>query len=88
METSYTTQLALSMLFFAPGIVLFVGLAFVGILMALEKTVFKGQANATLNVATPIDLQPTANPEPGSIVNALKDAQQPAAAKTQRRARK
>lgn len=37
----FTVQLALSMLMFAPGVVLFVGLAFVGILMVLEKTFFK-----------------------------------------------
>ena len=78
METSYTTQLALSMLLFAPGLVLFVGLAFVGVLVALEKTVFRGQKEVNLTV----EVQQGENPAPGAIVNALKTSSQGAARKT------
>ncbi len=90
MDTNYTAQLALSMLFFAPGVILFVGLAFVGILMVLEKTVFKAQSSAALNgLKAPIELPANANPQPGPIVNALKDSvQQPVAHKSQRKANK
>ncbi len=89
MDTTFTTQLFLSMLFFAPGVILFVGLAFVGILMVLEKTVFKGQTNATLTATKmPTDLTETANPAPGPIVTALKDSVKEPAAKQQRAANK
>ena len=56
MDSNFATQLFFSILFFAPGIILFAGLAFVGVLMLLEKTVFKGQSNlAVTNVATMIN---------------------------------
>ncbi len=89
MDTNFTTQLALSMLFFAPGILLFAGLAFVGVLMILEKTVFQGQAKQVLT-ATKLNLElPAAtNPVPGPIVTALKDAQQPNVEQEKRRANK
>ncbi len=84
MDTNYTAQLVLSMLFFAPGIILFVGLAFVGVLMVIEKTAFR--ANTTANLTQqPLDLPQTANPAPGAIVNALKDATQPQAQQTAKR---
>ncbi len=87
METNYTTQLALSILFFAPGIILFAGLAFVGVLMILEKTVFQAQAtNVLTNGGLHIELPANANPAPGAIVTALKDAQQPVEQKKQRKA--
>ena len=76
MDTNYTTQLFLSMLFFAPGIVLFVGLAFVGLLMAMEKTIFRGQTSQ-LNLSAQtgnIDFTANANPAPGAIVQGLKQA--------------
>ena len=56
MDSNFTTQLTLSMLFFAPGILLFAGLAFVGVLMILEKTVFQGQAKQVLT-ATKLNLE-------------------------------
>ena len=87
MDTSYTTQLALSMLFFAPGIILFAGLAIVGVLMVLEKTVFQaGAANVLTNGNLNLELPASANPAPGVIVTALKDAQAPVAQKAQRKA--
>lgn len=86
MDTNYTTQLFLSMLFFAPGVILFVGLAFVGILMVLEKTVFKTETNAVLTPATEVDLVEAANPAPGAIVTALKESTKQPAAKQQRKA--
>ncbi len=86
METSYTTQLALSMLFFAPGIVLFVGLAFVGVLMFLEKTVFAAKADVLVDTKQNIELAAAANPAPGPIVTALKESVKEPAAKQQRKA--
>lgn len=53
METSYTTQLMLSMLFFAPGIILFAGLAFVGVLMVVEKTFFQPPSDNTRQTGLP-----------------------------------
>ena len=89
MDTNFTTQLALSMLFFAPGVLLFAGLAFVGVLMILEKTVFKAQAQQVLTAAKlNLELPATANPVPGPIVTALKDAQQPQVQHEKRRANK
>jgi len=74
MDSHYTTQLVLSILFFAPGIVLLAGLAFLGLLMLLEKTVLKGrQAAAPANPAAQGDTA-TANPAPGPITAALKSA--------------
>ncbi len=66
MDTNYTSQLFLSILFFAPGALLLAGLAFVGILMAIEK------AFQPLN-ATMADL--ARNPAPGRIVATLKQGQ-------------
>ena len=88
MDTNFTSQLALSLLFFAPGIVLFVGLAFVGMLMLLEKTVFKGQSLVnTTNVQKPLEMPQAVNPAPGKIVDGLKESvKEPAAAKHARRA--
>ena len=87
MDTNYTTQLFLSMLFFAPGVILFVGLAFVGLLMMLEKTVLRGKAdNAATKPQQPIELAQTANPAPGAIVNALQESVAAPTAKQQRKA--
>jgi len=73
MDSNFTTQLTLSMLFFAPGVLLLAGLAFVGLLMLLEKTVF---ANRTATgMTTPQGKVATdANPAPGEIVEGLKSA--------------
>ena len=70
MDTNFATQLTLSMLFFAPGILLLAGLAFVGLLMLLEKTVF-GHADLALAQGPAVD---AANPAPGHIVEGLKGA--------------
>lgn len=93
MDTTYISQLFLSMLIFAPGVILFVGLAFVGLLMVLERTVFSGQDAAMPRTPVqPVDVAPAANPGPGRIVDAIKQgAQQPEAKrahaeKTNRRA--
>lgn len=47
MESSYTGQLLLSIIFFAPGLVILAGLAFVGLLMAIEKIVSPKSLQAT-----------------------------------------
>ena len=74
---SYTTHLFLSMLVFAPGMVLFVVLAFVGLLMLLETTVFRGKPDVVPNAAPKtVALPVAANPAPGHIVHAMKDVAQ------------
>ena len=90
MDTNYTTQLFVSILFFAPGVLIFAGLAFVGILMALEKTFFRTEDQAVKPLdATTVNLTNQANPEPGRIVATLKQgAQQQPAAKRQHHAAK
>ena len=89
MDSNFATQLFFSILFFAPGIILFAGLAFVGVLMLLEKTVFKGQSNlAVTNVAKPLDIPVAANPAPGPIVHALKEGVKEPVAKQARHAHK
>lgn len=82
MDSSFATHLFFSILFFAPGVILFAGLAFVGVLMILEKTVFTAQQIiAVAEPQKPLDLQPTANPAPGPIVQALKQSVTKPAAK-------
>ena len=81
MDSHYTSQLILSMLFFAPGIVLLAGLAFVGLLMLLEKTVLRSHVQVEAPHAAAADSLPSqANPAPGPVVAGLKAAvaQQPA----------
>lgn len=73
MDSNFTTQLTLSMLFFAPGVLLLAGLAFVGLLMLLEKTVFAKNA-ATGMTDAKATLPTDANPAPGQIVDGLKTA--------------
>lgn len=74
MDSSYMTQLFVSMAIFAPGIILLAGLAFVGLLMLLEKTGIFGAATPKLQqpVVTPDNA--TANPAPGPVVAGLKGA--------------
>jgi hypothetical protein len=89
MDTNYTTQLFVSILFFAPGVLLFAGLAFVGILMALEKTFFSGDNQVVKPLGVKgVDLTTTANPAPGRLVATLKEGAQEPAAKRQHRAGK
>ena len=73
MDSNFTTQLTLSMLFFAPGVLLLAGLAFVGLLMLLEKTVFAKTAMTGMT-APQAKVTADANPAPGEIVEGLKTA--------------
>ena len=70
MDTNFASQFALSILFFAPGVLLLAGLAFVGLLMLLEKTVL-GRAELSVAQGPAVDV---ANPAPGRIVEGLKGA--------------
>ena len=72
MDTHFITQLALSILFLAPGVVLLVGLAFVGALMLVEKAMQHADPLALATPAQATDFVATSNPAPGRIVNALK----------------
>lgn len=75
MDSHYTSQFILSMLFFAPGIVLLAGLGFVGLLMLLEKTVLRSREQVEAPpAAVPNALSTQANPAPGPVVAGLKDA--------------
>ncbi len=87
MDTNYTTQLFLSMLFFAPGVILFVGLAFVGLLMGLEKAFGHRQDALALAPAAAIDFAAPGNPAPGRIVNSLKASMNQTATQPQRKAK-
>ncbi len=74
MDTNFATQLTLSILFFAPGVALLAGLAFVGLLMLIEKTVLaRGDLMVAQGPALDAEL-PIANPMPGRIVAGLKAA--------------
>ena len=73
MDTNFATQLTLSILFLAPGVMLLAGLAFVGLLMLLEKTVL-GHADLALTQGPALDALPTTNPAAGRIVDGLKAA--------------
>jgi hypothetical protein len=76
MDTNYTTQLFTSILIFAPGVLLLAGLALVGILMAFEKTVLRGEHDVVQPLHTAMTVLPqTTNPAPGRIVAALKQGQ-------------
>ncbi len=88
MDTTYTTQLLLTALFFAPGVILFAGLAFVGLLMGLEK-LFGQRADGLQPLTTAaVEFAATGNPAPGRIVQALKTAMAQDTAQPQRNARK
>ena len=75
---------------FAPGVLLLAGLAFVGILMAFEKTFLRGQREMAQPLKTTMtDLARTTNPTPGPIVATLKQSQiQQPVAKRQHKANK
>lgn len=64
MDPNFTSSLVLSILMFAPGIVMLASLSFVGLLMLLEKA-YGSKAIVTAPVATQ---------EPGPIVAGLKEA--------------
>ncbi len=75
MDTAYFGQLLLSLVFFTPGVVLFAGLALVGVLMVLEKTALRAQP---LRSVGPQGRLSAVNPGPGPIVHAFKDSIAPA----------
>ncbi len=86
MDTHFTSQLFLSILFFAPGMVLFAGVAFVGGLMLLEKAF--DHTDTELELVVPqgaVDFAATGNPGPGRIVNALKTSMNQTDKKPQRK---
>ena len=72
MDTHYTSQLLLSILFFAPGLVLLVGVAFVAMAGLLEKFMVPAQP-ALVPAQVAHDFALSGNPAPGRIVAALKD---------------
>ena len=51
MDTHFLSQLVFSILILAPGVVLLAGLAFLGLLMLLEKALFGRDSNVTLVTA-------------------------------------
>ncbi len=86
MDTNFTSQLLLSILFFAPGLVVFAGLAFVGLLMLLEKTLANHEpALVLLPAQAAADFALSGNPAPGRIVTALKQGMSASTANHQRK---
>ena len=83
MDTTYFGQLLLSLVFFTPGLVLFAGLALVGVLMVLENTALRAQP---LRSVGPQGRLPAANPGPGPIVHAFKASITPATGDAEPRA--
>lgn len=79
---SFFSQLMLSIAIFAPGVILLAGLAFVGLLIAVEHLIARRRAR----LATPAALAPTAkepavNPQAGPVVaDLLRAAEQAAVA--------
>ena len=75
MDTNFATQLTLSILTFAPGVALLAGLAFVGLLMLIEKHVFV-QQDLAIAAGPAVQLASSAvqNPGPGRIVDGLRAA--------------
>ncbi len=87
MDTHFLSQLVFSILILAPGVVLLAGLAFLGLLMLLEKALFGRDSNVTLVTAqAAVDLAAGSNPAPGRIVHALKASMNQPVANTQRKA--
>lgn len=76
MDTNFIGQLLLSMTIFAPGLVMLAGLAFIGMLMLLEKTVLRGKPELTAAAKglAAAQHQAACNPGPDRIVAGLKDA--------------
>jgi hypothetical protein len=75
MDTHYIAQLLLSVAIFAPGVILLAGLAFVGLLMLLERTLLGAKTDqpAAQTEAT-VGPNGAGNPSAARIVAALKDA--------------
>jgi len=76
MDTNFATQLTLSILTLAPGVALLAGLAFVGLLMLIEKTVLRSQAVSLVVPAHSVQAPAAQNPGPGRIVAELRAAVQ------------
>ena len=75
MDTHYTSQLLISILFFAPGLVLLVGVAFVAMAGLLEKFLVPAQP-ALVTAHLHGDVAQSGNPAPGRIVASLKETMQ------------
>ena len=83
MDWNTMGELGLSVMIFAPGLVLLVVFAFVGLLMMLEKAgVFGSRAQKTIDTGV---VAVAANPQPGQVTDGLK-ASNEAAAEVQERA--
>ena len=71
MDYGYITEFALSLLIFAPGLVLLALFAFVGLMLAIEKV--RGaqavQAPSTTQTVSAQEIVP--NPAPGAVVSGL-----------------
>lgn len=81
MDTTYMSQLMLSIAIFAPGLILLAGLGFVGLMMLLERTVLRGKVEPVVPQQQDVV---AGNPEPGPVVQGLKDSlQTPMASATQ-----
>lgn len=76
MDTNFIGQLVLSIAIFAPGLVMLAGLAFIGMLMLLERTVLRSKPEIAVKGRTSVAQPhlPAANPAPDRIVAGLKDA--------------
>ncbi len=76
MDSNFIGQLVLSIAIFAPGLVMLAGLAFIGLLMMLERTVLRGKPDLAVVAKTSAAAQhlPARNPAPDRIVAGLKEA--------------
>ena len=73
MDTGYMSELMMSVLIFAPGVVLLSICAFVGGLVLLEKAGVLGAAQET--VETPeLEVAATPNPPTGRVIEGLEKA--------------
>jgi len=73
MDMDYFGRLFLSIVVFAPGLILLTVLVFVGLLMAAERLGLFGQA-AKKAVMKPTRMVEASNPAPGSVVDGVTDA--------------
>jgi len=70
MDSAYMGKLLLSMLFFAPGVIILVGALFVGLLMMLEKFGVLSRGSK----ATDVQDASAVNPPKGQIVAELESS--------------
>ncbi len=77
---SFLPQLMLSIAIFAPGVILLAGLAFVGLLIAVEHLVARSRNSLVAHAAlAPTTKEPALNPQAGPVVAELLRAAQQAA---------